>query len=284
MADAAERTGGRMTDAPDRRRIPTESLTDIAFLANSGNRVAVLESLVEAPHSRHVLAEMVDVSRVTLARILDGLEERRWIRQDGTRARITPLGGWVLEEFAALCAMLEHERRLRDVIDLLPADGFGFHVSALTTAEITRRRKADPAAPIASLVDALETPDEIRSFSFSITDPWLETCWRRITAGELRWTWVCTPEVIDIMNADPTMAARAAEILETGRAEFYTNPDVAAVVLLAEGRVHIRLVDDDGIPAALVQTDDEHVRAWAESTFETYRRAGVRVDATAFTA
>lgn len=273
----------RMANPDEIRGVTAESLADIAFLANSANRVAVLDSLRDEPHSRHVLAEMTGVSRVTLSRILDALEERSWITQEGSHAEITPLGGWVLEEVEALCEMLDVERSLREVIHLFPEEGFGFHISALATADVTLRHKADPAAPITALVHQLETPEAIRSFSFSITEPWLETCWRRITAGELRWEWVCTPGVLAVLKSQPELARKAREILATGRAEFYTNDDVSSVVLLSEGRTHIRLVDDDGVPAALIQTDNEDVWAWAESTFQTYRREGTPVDPDAFT-
>jgi len=52
------------------------ALDDIGFLANSENRVAVFETLVEAPRSRHEIGGLVDASRVTIARILRELDER----------------------------------------------------------------------------------------------------------------------------------------------------------------------------------------------------------------
>lgn len=259
-----------------------DSLAEIAFLSTSVNRLAVLLALVEQSHSRHVLAEMTGVSRVTLSRILTDLEARRWITQEGTRAEITELGAWVAEEFVELCEMFQHERSLREVSQWFPEDGFGFHLSALESARIITRNEANPAAPIASIVDELERPRHIRAFSFSITRPWLDTCWRRITGGELRWEWVTTPDVIDVLTSHPDMARQVHEILQTDRATFYTNESVTAVVLLADGGVHIRLVDEERTPAALIQSHDDAVWSWAEETFEAYKADGTRVDRDTF--
>lgn len=54
----------------------SSTLDDIAFLANSEYRVAVLQSLLDGPYSRHVIAEKTDIHRVTLGRILDELENK----------------------------------------------------------------------------------------------------------------------------------------------------------------------------------------------------------------
>ena len=59
------------------------ALDDIAFLANSDNRVAVFERLVDGSRHRDELTDQVDASRVTIARILRELEAREWITRSG---------------------------------------------------------------------------------------------------------------------------------------------------------------------------------------------------------
>ena len=55
------------------------ALDNVAFLANSENRVAVLKIIVEESRDRDELRDQVDASRVTIARILRELEAREWI-------------------------------------------------------------------------------------------------------------------------------------------------------------------------------------------------------------
>lgn len=263
-------------------RVIEPALEDVAFLSTSPNRMAILCCLREQPHSRHVLTEMTGVSRVTLARILDDLEERNWITQAGTRSEITPLGAWVCSEFIRLCEVLAEERTLRPVVPWFPPGGFGFPISALTDAEITLRTQADPTAPVGVFVRELESMTDYRAFSFSYTEPWFETTHERTLNDGLSWEWVTTPEVIQVLRADPRLSPRLREVLETGRAQIYTNEDVNTVVLFGDDRVLIRLVDDDQAPAALITATHPDVWAWAEDTFTAYKTHGEPVDPTTF--
>ena len=256
------------------------SAEDIAFLANSENRVAVLRSLTDGPHSRHVIAEKTDVTRVTLGRILDDLEARQWITQRGTVCDITSLGVWVIEEFTKFSETMEAERNLRTVFHWFPEEGYGFHIGCLADAEITPVSRADASAPISQLVHQFGV---VRAFSFAITSQFLESCWRHVMDGTVRWEWVFTSEVLDVLRDSPQMARQSREMLESGRAEYrlYTG-EIPHVVIVSEELVNLRLAGEDGAATALVQSDDDEVRTWAESTFETYWREGTPLKAAEF--
>lgn len=261
-----------------------QSLDDVAFLANSENRIKVLRHLVDGPHSRHVILERTGISRVTLGRVLDGLEARHWITQRGQVCDITPLGRWVVEEFTELCEMLAAEQRLRAVAEWFPEPGYGFHPSRLADAEITRISPADASAPITKLVQEFEVGGPIRAFSFAITSQFLEAGWRHVVDGSVRFEWVFSTEVLTVLQENPEMARQSREMLETNRAAYYHyEGDIPYVVILSGGHVNLRLADDEGAATALIQSDDDEVRSWAESTFEEYRKAATPVEPTAFT-
>lgn len=261
------------------------SLADIAFLSNSENRIAVLRHLIDGPHSRHVIQERAGVSRVTLGRILDELEARHWITQHGQVADITPLGEWVVEEFTDLCEMLAAERRLRDVYEWFPEPGYGFHLSHLADAEITRIRPADASAPITTLVKQFEVGGLVRAFSFAITSQFLEACWRHVMDGTVTYAWVFTSSVLAVLRSNPGMAEQCEEMLESGRVEFYHHDgDIPYVVIISDALVNLRLADEDGAATALIQSGDGTVREWAEGTFETYRDDATPIDSSAFKA
>lgn len=257
---------------------------EIAFLSNSENRVAVLHSLLDGPHSRHVVAEETDVSRVTLGRILDELEERRWITQHGQVCDITPLGSWVFEEFSAFCDLMEAEQSLRQVVQWFPEQGYGFHVSRLVDADITLVSRADASAPISRLVKQFDVGGLVRAFSFAITSQFLDACWRHVMDGSVRWEWVFTSAVLDVLQNSSEMADKSREMLESGRAEYRSyEGEIPYVVIISEELTNLRLADADGAATALIQSDDDAVRAWADSTFESYWESGTPVEASTFT-
>lgn len=261
----------------------SSSTDEIAFLANSKNRVAVLRSLTDGPHSRHVIAEKTAVSRVTLGRILDDLESRRWITQRGTVCDITALGAWVIEEFTAFSEMMDAEQRLRPVFRWLPDGGYGFHISCLADAEITMVSRADASAPISRLVQQFGVGGLVRAFSFAITGQFLEACWRHVMDGSVRWEWVFTSEVLDVLRTSPEMSRQSWEMLESGRAEYREyDREIPHVVIVSKDLVNLRLADEDGAATALIQSDHDNVRTWAESTFEEYWKEGTPVEPDVF--
>lgn len=262
----------------------SSAVDDIAFLANSGNRVAVLRSLADGPHSRHVIMERTDVSRVTLGRILDELEDRHWIVQSGQVCAVTPLGAWVIEEFTAFSKTIEAERNLRQVYRWFPEPGFGFDIRCLAGADITLVSRADASAPISQLIQQFEVGGPLRAFSFAITSQFLEACWRHVMDGAVTWKWVFTSEVLNVLKKSPKMARQSREMLESGRAEYRQYEDsIPYVVIISTEMVNLRLADEDGAATALIQSDHEDVRAWADSTFDTYWEDGTTVTGEAFT-
>ena len=153
---------------------------DVAFLANSKNRVDVLRCLTDGPHARDGLVTKVGVSRVTLGRIVDELAQRKWITQAGQVCRITPLGEWVLDEYEAFSEMMAAERRLREVFQWFPDEEYGFHISHLADATITKVSPANASAPLSQHVRQFDNGGEFWSFSFAITRLFLESCARRV--------------------------------------------------------------------------------------------------------
>ena len=260
-----------------------ESVDGIAFLANSVNRIAVLDALTSDAHSRHVLAERLEVSRVTIARILDDLEARRWISQHGQIAEITPLGEWVAAEFESLCETMDAERKLRTIVEWFPDEGFDVPVRRLADAEITLASSANANAPIDRLVRQFDETDHVDCFSFGITGQFLTAWWRFVVERGHTCEWVFTTAVLDVLTEYETMRRQSREMLETGRATFYRyDGDIQYVVIMTDRLVNVRLANDSGAPSALIQSEDVDVRSWAESRFRGFREDGAIVDPETF--
>ena len=80
------------------------------------------------------------------------------------------------------------------------------------------------------------------------------------------------------------MAHQSREMLESGHAEYRLyDGGIPYVVIVSEERVNLRLADDDGAATAVIQSDHDEVRTWAESTFDEYWSNATPVEAAAFT-
>lgn len=123
-------------------------LEDADFLTRSENRVRLLEHLVDESRSRSELQERMDVARLTLTRLIDGLTERGWIHGNRQEYRITVFGELVLEDLQRMLETVSTSQKLRDLAEYAPINEFDFDLRRLATAHITYPTQADTLAPL----------------------------------------------------------------------------------------------------------------------------------------
>ncbi len=254
------------------------ALDDIAFLANSENRVAVFELLVEARRTRGEVREQVDASRVTIARILEELEARDWITRSGREYTVTPLGEWVYEEFTRLVDEMEAERRLRTPVQWLPADVVSFDPRRLRDAEIILPDESDATVLIRRIVEFHRSGEHLRGVARAAAPVFVENQWELTVDGDTRVELVVTPGALDVIRDHPPTARKFCEMLEGENAHYSVYEDIPISVGIVDGAVGINLTDEHGVLKGGLVTDDETVHAWAVDLFETCRDAARPVD------
>ena len=248
------------------------SLTDIEFLVRSPYRVAVLDALTAGPRNRDELRELTDASSPTLGRILSSFERRDWIVRTGQEYELLALGSFVAEGVLDLLARMETARKLRDVVRWLPTDTLGFDLDCLTDATVTLPSRSDPLAPMRRANELERTARRSRVLTHALPSPCLDAHWEAISTGVHRFDAVLTPGVVATM-AQPAHAPQFADVLCSQQSTvFVCDEDVPTVVGINDGVVYVGVDDRNGAPIALIETDDETVRSWAEDTFESYRR------------
>lgn len=247
------------------------ALDDIAFLANSENRLAILERLGQKPHSRDELRDAVDASRVTVARILRDLETRTWITRTGRKYEATPLGEWVCEEFDHLIEEMEAEKRVREALRWIPADQLTFDIHRLRDAEITLLDGSDATAMVRRIVEFHRSGERVRGFARCIAPVVIETQWKLTVQGNGRVEMVITPEVLDVVRSHPAAAQQFREMLDAETARYFISADIPMSVGIVDDAVTISLTDERGVQKGSLTTDDEIVHEWAIDRFETCR-------------
>lgn len=90
-------------------------LDDIAFLARSPHRVAVLDVLASGSRTRGQIRETTEISQPTLTRILGGFEDRGWVEKRGQEYSLTAFGSLLAEDFGALHETVETMQQLKTI-------------------------------------------------------------------------------------------------------------------------------------------------------------------------
>ncbi len=254
------------------------ALDDIAFLANSDNRVAVFERLVDGSRDRNELTDQVDASRVTIARILRELEAREWITRSAPEYTVTPLGEWVYEEFIRLIGEMEAENRLREAVQWLPGDLLTFDIRCLRDAELILVDETDVTALTRRILEFHRSGDRVRGIARESAPVFIENQWELTVQGDTRVELVITPEIVESIRTHQPTARRFREMLNQENARYFVHKNIPISVGIVNGAVGINLTDEEGTLKGGVKTDNETVYAWAVDLFETCRERGEQVE------
>lgn len=250
-----------------------DALDAIDFLANSENRVRVLETLASDPQSRADLHERTGIHKVTLGRILGDLQEHRWIRRSGEEFEVTTFGEQVIEQFTVLMEVMECGQRLDELIEWLPSEVVSFDLRCLEEATIVRRDRHDIAVLERELVESYASAESIRVLSYQVSptilDPFRELAVEKGGTVEA----VVTPALLETLAAHSEMRQSSVEIVDSEKASVFVSDEIPVqVAILDDTAVVLVLADADDTLQAVLRTDDSTVREWATELFARTRR------------
>lgn len=258
------------------------TLDDIQFLANSANRIQVLEALTDGAASRRDLQDATGVPRSTAARVLDEAEARDWVRSEGSRYWLTSLGEAMIRAFRRYLAATEGVRHLGPAIDWLPDPAWELDFRYFREAEITTPSEANPTAHFDRAMALLRESDSYRGLTQNSLPEYMRVVHSRVVAGQLDFEGVIEASFIDALGNDPQRAALWQDIadwmwLYTGRVPLNMH--------IVDGTVLIWLCDEnqageDVIAKGLLESTHPEVVSWAESLYEEHRADAEPLDPT----
>jgi len=256
------------------------ALAEIEFLALSENRVEVLTLLSAGRHTRPELEAETGASQATLGRILGDLQDRSWVRQDGSDYVATATGTLVARGFNDLLDILDTERELRGLVRYLPTHAMDFDLRHLADATITTPTQTRPNAPVQRLLDLVEDAAEVRAFSHAFNEQNLTVVERRASAGELSFSGVLSRSAVEALASDADLRARLQSLLQAPEASVRVREEgIPLAVTIADETVHMLLRDETGVLRASIDTDSETVQSWAIDTFDHYWRTATELTA-----
>ena len=266
------------------RDIFAEPLEELEFLVRSPNRVRVLDSLTDGPIGRYQLEEETGVSRATLGRILDDFLDRHWAIEDDRTYEATQLGAYVAREIIDALESFEPIPVLNEVAQWFPEDGFAFDLGDLNGATVVRSTKSDALAPTTHIANRIRTADRVRLITYSVLPGVMEACWRGTVDGDMQLESVLDTGAFESVGTKPELVDQVMEMFATGQAEVYWHEeDIPSTVFMIDDAVLLCLSGGEGAPLAVIETENEAVRAWAESTIDSHCQEGERLDPSLFT-
>jgi predicted transcriptional regulator len=250
-----------------------DALEEIGFLANSANRVRVLDALDGDSASRLELQEATGVPRSTAARVLDDAEDRGWVDSEGSRYRLTSAGEARVSEFRDYLEATRGMQHLGEAIEWLPEPAHSLDYRHLRDATVTTPTEGNPTAHFDRGMELLRAAEEYRGLTQNSLPQYMTELRDRVVRGELDFQGVIERSFVDVLREDPERAALWHDIAD--RMWLYDG-HIPLNMHVVDGTALIWLCDEnhdgeDVIVQGLLESGHPAVVSWAESLYEEYR-------------
>jgi predicted transcriptional regulator len=143
----------------------------------------------------------------------------------------------------------------------------------LEDGELTVATDGDPYAPALRQTETVRQASRFRGLLPSIELEGAKLVHERVVDGDMEATVVLSAAAAETVRSDP-FAELFREKLATGRLEVYAyEGEVPMYLGLADDdRVELGCENEQGIPQALLQSNDDRLREWGEERFGAYVR------------
>lgn len=257
------------------RRTP---LADVEYLASSTYRSEVLAALADGERTRRELHDSVGVPQPTLGRLLGGFEERGWIERVGEEYRITGLGSLLAEDFAGLLDTVETVQSLAEIRGLLPVEEMDFDVRLLREATVTVPHPPDVYAHVRRAEEVIGSAAEVRTlvsiFSLDTLPKQRELVLERGQREEV----IIAAEAFDGLVSRPEAIDTVREVLGHENMTVYRyEGEIPVGLALADDVALILPRDEQDLPCAVIETENETIRTWVAETLDEYRDRATEV-------
>lgn len=243
----------------------------LEFLALSPNRMTILTALANKTSvSRAELQRETGIPRSTLSRILGELGDRGLVSKVSHRYEATPFGGLVAARLYSIFNSIAAMQRLQALLNQLSDTDSDLIFTSHTNSEILTPTSADPRAPIRRLADLLHTVSHVRLLVPCIIPMLLEES-SPIGMGKPTFEIVVPHTILKADKDDlgPPRGLRSMITSEDGTLFAYDGNIPYFAGTFDETAV-VGLTDDDGTMQGFIETRDERICSWTQTTFEAY--------------
>lgn len=289
--------GALPTLMPGLNDLEREGLEEIAYLSRSRNRVLVLAALTadttppghETPgHEPRALRETTGVSEATLNRVLNGFQERGWVRRgEEGRYRATPEGEHVAEAFEPVVGSMAALGQLGEAAAVVPTgdpgpradDGFSIALRHFQGATVRTPDSWDPTDPWRYYAELLDGASTFRSLVYIGPSREIMAAMREeADSGDLSSTGVFGQPLVERFRQSPDVGPNQSDLEPDGMRIFSYDGHLPCNLWVVDETVVLENSQVATVePGTIVETDDEAVRAWALELIDAYIDASEEV-------
>lgn len=250
--------------------IPNSGVPEVIDILRQ--RAGFIERVQEDAKDKRTLVESLDCSRSTVDRGVRELEALELLTYGEDGYEPTVCGELAAVEYRRFERRMELLLAFQPFLEWIPPAAFDLELEWLADAELLLPEAGDPYAMInrhVQLVKHAQSGTALLPLTgLHAHEAGYESIVKQGGEGEL----IVSPTVAKTLQDDPGYAELTEEMVATGRFDIYVyDGPIPYAVLLLDETVQIG-VDEGGEPRALLETESEQVRTWAEEKIETYKQ------------
>lgn len=276
---------------------PDGPLEDIAYLARSANRIAVLEALtsqVTPPgkskrgYTRRDLADRTETSRTTLGRILTEFEERGWaVRSNEGGYIATPIGEHVAAEFEPLVNSMDTLGELGEAAAIVPSSELtgemigvpSISIRDFSDATVRKPDSFDPTFFGRYFAEIVRGAHSVSSMVYIATPQnMLTAVEEELQKGDLMVESVFSSSVTDHILENPGVGPRQEHAKHQNVDMYRYSGHIPCNLFVVDDIVLLENSQVDSVPdGTTIETQGESVREWALAVIEGYIEESERI-------
>ena len=247
----------------------------LQFLVASATRQAILERLYDTEViTTAELETLLDVSRRTITRALTAFEQRGYVHASTDGYRLTALGEYCHEEFAAATATMAELDRLEPILTQIKAADFEVPLEAFADATVTEPTPTNPYAAFDRMATLRASATTVRMAIHILS--------QRTVAQLVERAREPAFEAELLISESYVTAAEQAPVEESPGLEGLAAADGVSVRIVERTIPYMVGMIDDTVTigvrenrsaVGVLEVDSEPARAWARDRFATLRAA-----------
>lgn len=246
----------------------TEELTQVIV-----QRVDFLHALEEHPKEKRELVNDLGVSRSTVDRGIRDLEVQNLVTRCDDGYTITAKGAVLRDQFTEFLTTSELTTHLEPVLKWIQPHDSDLPLDALLDATVIVASDNDPYAPVNRHVRALQTATDVQALLPAVGLTAMRVGRDQLLSSEARHEMVVETGVAETIRTEPGYRHTLEEMKDSGQLSLYVSDEsIPYYVGVLDERMQLGVEDDDGLPRALIETQEPAAVEWAAGVFADYKQ------------
>jgi len=239
--------------------------------------LGVLEEADEPLRQSEIL-ERLDVSKSTTHRQMNRLNQMDFVVKEDDGYSLTDLGGAVAERTGEYVSEVSTAHEYREFLDTL--NGADLSLSEVSDAEVTRATTDSPVAPLVRLAELTADASEVLALTNSVAPESFKVSREKMRDGEQEVDMVIDGRIMESLRSSDWFGEEVRQDLSAGTLRLWVHDEpVPYQIGVMDDRLCLGAEDENRMPVAMLETENESAVEWAQREFKRYRERAERLAA-----